>query len=241
MKWIEDNVFSDKEYNKKRKLLEEKSEEFIKKYPDVFKTEENKKEFRRLVYNHLTGNCNKSEGESVSDYLLKTFGTELNLRSSIIIDPDFGQFVEDLKDIHDEFLQKAIEMYENAKLDQLEKSRFKEIQMYGSLISGLITNSKNVGQETSDNYIEVYTVSTKREELIPHDKLFEYGKKTLKVLSNTNVPYPKEAYEDLLKTLKDRLEYLVRMSPDDYFSEKTIVLNDQKIKQNANLSNTKHI
>ena len=230
MRWIEDSVFSDTGYEKKRKELERKSEELIKKYSESFRNEQDKDEFRRIVKDHLSGNCNKSNGEIVSDYLMK-IGLGMSVRTTFATDPDFYQFMDDLKGIHDEFLEKAIEKYESADTEDLEKSRMKEIQMYGSLISGLISNSKNVKSEGNDSVVDVDAVTVRREELIPRDKLFEYGKKTLKVLSKTSYAFPKNLYEDLIKTLKERIEDLVKMSPDEYLNVKTIVLNDQKIKQ----------
>ncbi len=232
MRWIEDKVFNNKDYHDARVELEKKCEELLSKYSYNFRSEEEIRYFRRVVYSYLTGTFNKSNGEGLAN-LLHRNGIPQTEGTRMFVDPEYDDFIKALVVIHDQFLDAAIAKYDLATDAELETSRQKEVQMYGSLIAGLITNSEKVGTGNARATLAIKD-PLKREELIPHDRLFEYGKQVLRELNskinNSSYMFPRDMYEDLLKELKNRVETMVKMSNEEYVTEKIRLLNEAKIK-----------
>ena len=228
MRWIEDKTFLSKDYQTERKRLEEKSNEMIKKHCSDRKEAD---KIKRMINSYLTGNIDKTNVEGLANYLYRSGVKQSGVRG-MYFDPEYDELIKDLISLHDQFLEGSIINYDFASPKDLERDRQREIQMYGSLISGLISNSKSVRTIDEPYRMQHTEIELRREELIPHDRLFEYGKKTLKLLSsNPQSVYPRHLYEDLLKELRYRVEALVKMSNETYADEKIKLLNDSKIKQ----------
>ena len=234
MRWIEDKVFANEEYKEERARLEAQCNRLLSQYSNNFHNEEEVNYFRRVVYSYLTGNFNKSNGEGLAN-LLHRNGVPQTEGTRMYTDPEYDDFIKSLVEIHDRFLDAAIAKYDFATDEEITNSREKELQMYGSLIGGLLVSSGKVGQG------KAYTSATfrsplKREELIPHDRLFEYGKQVLRELNSKRnysptTLFPRDMYEELLLEIENRIKIMTNMSNEEYVAEKKELLNESKIRQ----------
>jgi hypothetical protein len=219
MKWIDDKVASDERFNEDKNNLKNRIVQWIKRHEfnqrDGYEPQMTIKKFFDA---YSGGRIREGYGDALDSFLTST-----DEYAKFTYDPEYRKILESLKRLHDSYIGRRIGEYEKASKEELQAQKDQEIDMYMEILGEILTvkvTNEGLPNYSLDSAID-NSIITKNNAIIvedinkgiPGDKLYYFASI---VTEKYKEGFPSKWYEEFVNKIKDRLEKLKSMTPEQY-------------------------